>query len=507
MAATLPNIWLPALVERFASFLHPNEVICTLRYVNKATAAQFRGRPEFASVRLSQPVPPHAFAARWAAPGAMRDLTLEQRKKLLCLTATSGVMSNLEVALEAVGVAVDTELQSDLSRSACKAGHSSMACHLLIPVLIAEPNQSCIPSLEEAATAGHWAVWEALQRDSPIYGAHLWSPDYVVAALSGGHLEAAEYLLERTLAIWPMSDRIWGRFLEAAAGGCGLPTLESLHQRCGSVPLTMVVENERTIGSDLLSSAAGSRTADWQAKVEWAESQLPPGFTRDSEACAAAAARPDAELRLAWLLARGYPADGKAADAAIHAHNVAALELLLARGLRPTYFAIAAAACYGRLGMLKEVRRHGGRLNADVVAWGAVDGGQVPVLEWAVEELGAQLQDVSKLLFSDVSRCSLGTLKRLHQQGWPCEARKAALGAAKLGDMATLRWAVEELGASPQDASLMDAAAREGRVEVMVWLRERGCPWGKDMFDCALHSGCGAALEWLVEQGCPMPVS
>ncbi|KXZ51139.1 hypothetical protein GPECTOR_13g626 [Gonium pectorale] len=122
-ASALPNVWLPELVERFASFLHPNVVICTLRRVNKATAEQFRGRSEFGNVRLSQPVPPHAIAARWSTPGAMRDLTLAQRKELLRLTAASGMQANLEVALEAVGFIPAPEQLSALCKEAASAGH------------------------------------------------------------------------------------------------------------------------------------------------------------------------------------------------------------------------------------------------------------------------------------------------------------------------------------------------------------------------------------------------
>ncbi|KXZ48842.1 hypothetical protein GPECTOR_25g427 [Gonium pectorale] len=88
----LPNIWLPGLVERFASCLGPS-FVCTLRQVNKATTEQFRGRPEYPSVmHVSQPVPPQALAVRWVPPGDMRDLTLAQRQQLLRLTATSGVV-------------------------------------------------------------------------------------------------------------------------------------------------------------------------------------------------------------------------------------------------------------------------------------------------------------------------------------------------------------------------------------------------------------------------------
>ncbi|KXZ56491.1 hypothetical protein GPECTOR_1g44 [Gonium pectorale] len=46
-----------------------------------------------------------------------------------------------------------------------------------------------------------------------------------------------------------------------------------------------------------------------------------------------------------------------------------------------------------------------------------------------------------------------------------------------------------------------------GSVELMAWLRERGCEWGGGAFVRAAGAGCEEALEWLAERGCPMPDS
>ncbi|KXZ51126.1 hypothetical protein GPECTOR_13g613 [Gonium pectorale] len=379
-ASPVPNIWLPGLVERFASLLHPNEVMCTLRCADKATAEQFRGRPEFASVRLSQPVPPHAFTARWAAPGAMRDLTLAQRKKLLRLTADSGVVANMEVALEAVGFI---------------------------------PQSSELLALLEA----------------PAYEGHL-----------------------------------------------GL----------------------------LLREAIGSSTADWQAKVEWAESQLPPTARRYSDSCSSVAAHPDAIFRLTWLLARGYPADEDVANSMLRNGNTAALELLLGRGLRPPHSATDDAARWGWLEVLKKLREYGYPLGVTVKMWLAASRDQLPVLVWAVEELGATLQD-RQLSKTAAGQCGLETLAWLQQRGCPLDGAEVAQGAAMRGDLQLLQWAVQELGAPLTSPALLDAAAGVGSIELMAWLRERGCPWGGRVYSNAARAGCVAALEWLAEQGCPVP--
>ncbi|KXZ49604.1 hypothetical protein GPECTOR_20g460 [Gonium pectorale] len=69
-------------------------------------------------------------------------------------------------------------------------------------------------------------------------------------------------------------------------------------------------------------------------------------------------------------------------------------------------------------------------------------------------------------------------------------------------------WLVEALGAEAVrlDGDLFEAAAHSGNVELMVWLRERGCMTnGAFALWCVAGSGCEAALEWLVEEcGCPL---
>ncbi|KXZ43750.1 hypothetical protein GPECTOR_81g200 [Gonium pectorale] len=505
-APPLPNIWLPELVERFASFLHHNDVMCTLRVVDKATAEQFRGRPEFPClVRLSQPVPPHMFARRCADPGAMRDLSLGQRTQLLRLTAASGVVANLEVAMEAVGFVPDANQLSEVLKAAAAAGHVDAVRHLVWAgrQLGTGYASGTGHALGAAVKAGHMAVCEALV--SSCAGQRLWGVEHVAAALQAGRPELADWLLQR----WPegpigpgdsLAPLNYGssKLLEAAAEGCNLATLRSLHLRYHGVHLP------QSDPSGVLSSAAGSPTADWQAKVRWAESQLPPGVSTGPDACAAAVACPDAELRLAWLLRHGYSANEKAAYAALCAGNAAALELLLARGLRPGRRAIEQATCLGRLEALKKLHEHGCPLVADDVSSAAAEHGHLPVLVWAVEELGALLQD-RQLAEAAAKKCDMEALQWLWQRGCPLNAYKVALAAAEGGNLPVLVWAVEELGAQPTSKAFMEMAASSGCVKLMAWLREHGCPWDENLFRRTASAGCEAALEWLVERGCPMP--
>ncbi|KXZ48828.1 hypothetical protein GPECTOR_25g413 [Gonium pectorale] len=505
VGGALPNIWLPGLVERFASCLGPNFVACTLRLVDNATAEQCRGRPEYPSmVRLSQPVPPHAFAARWGAPGAMRDLTLAQRKDLLRLTAASGVAVNLEVALGAVGFIPNPRDQEGILGAAATAGQAD-AVHCVLGRGYSD-RWAVGNSMYVAAGAGHQSVCEVLLAHDRSPGVTL---DLVAAALRGGHPQLADWLLQRRRegpigfaeSLSPLGEETNSELLCAATEGCDLPTVQSFHRRCCGDALG---GSAFVMGSAVLIVAAGSRTADWQAKVEWWESQLPPESLHrlydDARVCTASARCPDAETRLAWLLGRGYSVEPSASDAALRAGNAAALELLLRRGLRPDCEATDA----GRLEALIKLAEYSCPVDAAEVALAAAVGRQLPMLVWAVEELGASVQDLA-VMYAAEDLCDLEALRWLRPRGCPVNGARVARSAARLGHLAALVWAAEELGAPLQTAELMDAAAASGSVEMMAWLRERGCPWGLETFGKAAGSGCEASLVWLAERGCPMP--
>ncbi|KXZ47036.1 hypothetical protein GPECTOR_38g273 [Gonium pectorale] len=89
------------VLERIASGLHANEVAVAFRLISKSSS--LLRSPQHSTIHLSQPVPPRVFAAHWLAPGATRKLTLKQRRQLMSLTAASGVLPNLEVAVQAAG--------------------------------------------------------------------------------------------------------------------------------------------------------------------------------------------------------------------------------------------------------------------------------------------------------------------------------------------------------------------------------------------------------------------
>ncbi|PNH02648.1 hypothetical protein TSOC_011348 [Tetrabaena socialis] len=441
------RVWLPETVERFAASLTFNEVACVLRLVNKATAAQFSA-PRYTTIRLSQPVPHHVFVRRWAGPDAMRTLALQQRLELPRLTARSGSIANLEVLLARDDLPPGME---SVLEAAAAAGQVDVCAWL--------KERGCQGDYERvlmaAAGAGHQAVCE-------------WCPEVVdysgatAAAARGGHVGLMDWLLLCMDRAGAAADAAVGDgavFATAraaavaaggAAGGCDMPTLQRLYYtHVDTLPRCLQAYGNPQPA--ILSAAAGSPTADWQAKVEWLEAR---GYPQTTEASMQAAAQPDALPRLQWLQQRGYPLDYGVAYCAAEAGNVEALQYVLSQGVEA--------------GMLWP-----GRLDRYSMLC-AAKGGRMAVMEV------------------------------LRACGVPMDAETVTVAAAA-GHLPAVAWLVERLGAhTALTAGVFEAAARAGSMELLRWLCEHDCPWDAAVFAASVEGGSEEQLEWLVEQGCLM---
>ncbi|GLC49489.1 hypothetical protein PLESTB_000224600 [Pleodorina starrii] len=433
------SIWLPGIVACVAHHLPANEVASTLRLIDKTTAQQFAHHK---TLRLSLPSPIHVFRERWGRPGAFRALSRNQRLQLLCLTAASGSVANLEVALVSAGL----DLQCELLEAAAAAGQLDM-CKVLRA-------RGCFwgDSLSAAARGGHRNVCEwMLTSGCPLDG------DVVCSAACGGQEDLMQWLLTELLGrpndgaydlCWPL--------LEAATEYLSLAALQRLWQQLmaghhGSELQQQLEQLSEWDRGAILAAAAGSTTPDWQAKVEWLEGL---GYPRKAGACDSAVRAGDGDAagaRLQWLRGRGYPLEAAVANTAVYFGNLAALRFLVEQaGVRPT-------------------------------------GSEFPVTEAA-------------------RRGHLAVLQYLHASGFSVNARSEV--AARAGHLPLVAWAVEDLGVAPADGadSLLDCAAASGNLELMAWLHVRGWALGPRAIPNGAESGCEDALEWLVERGCPFPV-
>ncbi|PNH00979.1 Ankyrin repeat domain-containing protein [Tetrabaena socialis] len=502
--------WLPEVVHHFASFLHGNELACTLRLVNKATAAQFR-EPQHTTVQLSLPVPHHAFAWSWGGSDATRSLTVRQQLQLPCLTMRSGSIANLEVLLarddltspldalvmEATAGAGQLEVCRWLRLQGCRwnsgavfnaaagAGHEEM-CEWLL----AEGCPFSADVMRHAAGGGHWADVGA-----------------ATAAARGGHVGLLDWILARTHAQSPANVR---GLLAAAAVGCDLPTLQRLHHTY------LDSRGEELSGhgqKQIVAAAAGSPTADWRDKVEWLEGR---GCPRTSLACEEAAARrADSRGRLEWLQQRGYPITVDAVHSAARHGNADALEFLLAQGVEVGEHEAYVATCHavdgGHLAVLKVLHAHGARVGRMMERAAAF--GHLPVVAWGVQELGAALS--AGMYKSSARSGSAELVTWLHEQGCPWDASVFAAAAGSVSET-QLEWLAERGCPMGDDGAPYWWALWRADLAALHCLRRLGCPWGPVgcTFTAAVRSCCRTdpmrrkqlllALPWLVEQGCPV---
>ncbi|GLC43384.1 hypothetical protein PLESTF_000427700 [Pleodorina starrii] len=433
------SIWLPGIVACIAHHLPDNEVSSTIRLIDKTTSQQFA---QHKTLRLSLPSPIHVFRERWGRPGAFRAMSRNQRLQLICLTAASGSVANLEVALVSAGLA----LRCDLLEAAAAAGQLDM-CKVLRA-------RGCLwgLSLKAAAKAGRRHVCEwMLASGCPLN----W--DVVCAAAWGGQEDLMQWLLTE-LQGRPNDDvnGLCWRLVAAAAECLSLAALQWLWQQLMAGHHGSEVQQQlKQLGvvdrGYVLAAAAGSTTPDWQAKVEWLEGL---GYPRTAMAYDSAAEAGDgdaAEARLQRLRGRGYPLEAVVADNAVSSGNLAALRFLVEQaGVWPT--------------------------GDQYIVTDAAAGGHLAVLQY------------------------------LHASGFPVNTRSVAEAAARAGHLPLVVWAVEGLGVASADdaASLLDCATESGNLELMTWLDVRGWALGHGANGAA--SCCEEALEWLVERGCPFPV-
>ncbi|PNH04288.1 hypothetical protein TSOC_009564 [Tetrabaena socialis] len=495
-AVDASRIWLPELVQRYAERLPPNERAVTLRLVDRATAAQFRG-PQHTTVRLSLPVPHNAFVCRWGSEEALSGLTRSQREQLPRLTARSGSVANLEVLLAREDT-YSRPLSTHVLIDAAGAGQLE-ACRWL-------RQQGCPwyqGVLRKAAYGGHQAVCEWL-----LASGCPWCEWALPAAARGGHVGLVDWLLANHPSDNP--DHV-GWLLAGAAAGCDLPTLQRLHHSCLDIVGTELSPSSKLV---LAAAAAGSPTADWRAKVEWLEGR---GYPRSASACKEAAQLHDGRTRLEWLQQRGYPLTPFAALMAGASGAVDALQYVLDADVELDGQAeklVHRAAGGGHLAVLQALHARGlfrARVRGIIAAEAAAQHGCLPVVAWLVKTLGA-----AAVLSTDVFTAAAGSgisafsecnrnelLAWLHERGCP------------MGVGAGFHSSISEQGHGMEDGTPYMRALGNGDLAMLRCLTQLGCPWGPGgrVFTCAVQR-CGdgtilsqaalPTLAWLLQQVCPV---
>ncbi|KXZ40889.1 hypothetical protein GPECTOR_1495g674 [Gonium pectorale] len=450
------RVWpqlLPELAERIVGCLSLNDIAATFRQVNKATAEAFRG-PQHTIVRLSEPVPPHAFAAHWLAPGATRGLNLVRRRKLVRLVAASGVVANLEVAVHAAGCL----LTYQVFEAAASAGKLE-ACQWLWEQGCPENERRwyvLTDVLAAAAGGGHRHVCEWL-----LGRGVSWQSSGAAEAARGGHVGLMEWLLERRRQMGSTKpEEEMHKLVCGVVHGCDLATLQRQWGNWG------LLKGQTKAAA--LRAAAGSPTPDWAAKVEWLEAQ---GCPRDHKPAAAAAICPnDAAARLAWLRGRGYPLDGRLVCSAARVGNLAAVQYLLSE-LGALDGGLYCAAS-GSVELLAWLVDHGcGEWSCDA-STSAAESGCEEALEWVVAQ-GCPVKDDGSPYLNACRNGDLATVRLLRRLEVPWgPAGRVVLEAARVAPLPLLRWLLEEgCPVGDYEAAKVKAGERaSGRAEALQLL-------------------------------------
>ncbi|GLC43939.1 hypothetical protein PLESTB_000212000 [Pleodorina starrii] len=551
MATSLLDTLLPELVVHIASFLSPNEVACSFRLVNKFTSKSCQG---WKLVRLAQSVPHHAFVKRWGDERYTRGLTFEQRQELLCLTARSGVIANLEFAVAVVGC----PLTSEVYYAAARGGHRD-ACIWL-------EDRGCPRdekvAVQVAARAGHAEIVRWKLPQFPSFSGHVLhaaacgghralceemvaagaGPAFIKSAAfqaaEGGHVELTDWLLgllkERNLG--PGFDRESDLVLLHAARGFELPALQRLyHSRLGSSAAQEAFEE---YGPKMAVAALASATPDWRAKLEWLEAEA--GCRLDKEALKPFgtvfeksalesfwtvfenSALPDALGRVTLLRERGMLHVGRCLHGAVSHTNLPLIRYLKSEGLLAAAslsdYIMQTAIMKGDLAVLAELMAAGGPIGPRAVLM-AARWGHLHVLRWMAgpESSPAATEALREALGDpELTRCAAGSgslelMEWLWERGCRQLVEKAFTAAVKAGNTGLLLWMVARRRRHMSRVTQSEAYLVAGRrcdMATLRCLRRLGWPWARDNFNRAVKDGhqscCLEVLRWLEAEGCPV---
>jgi hypothetical protein len=175
-----------------------------------------------------------------------------------------------------------------------------------------------------------------------------------------------------------------------------------------------------------------------------------------------------------------------------------------ALGAQVTTATLKGAAAAGALNMLMWLHSHQQCKLGDGISLHAAMSGSVAVLDW----LAARGTGFTAVTCAMAARYNqLGALQYLRAAG--CEwGLLVTDAAAETASFETLRWAREH-GCPWDSASICEAAARGGSVQVLQYLQQRGMVITAEQLTAMLNAAGAhsklAAAQWLLQQGAEWP--
>ena len=110
-------------------------------------------------------------------------------------------------------------------------------------------------------------------------------------------------------------------------------------------------------------------------------------------------------------------------------------------------------------------------------------------------------RDLRQMIAAEEGR--LDVLKWLFEKGCPMDHTRCASRAAYTAHVHILQWMKDNGMIGEWHGYHMFSAASFGHLEVVKWLRANGCPWDEDACDCAAEYKHWDTLQYLVDNKCP----
>ena len=96
----------------------------------------------------------------------------------------------------------------------------------------------------------------------------------------------------------------------------------------------------------------------------------------------------------------------------------------------------------------------------------------------------------------------LEVMKWLRAKGCPC-GTLTSCWAAQGGHLQVLQWMRAQDPPCPWHSGVCYYAAGEGHLDVLRWAKRQGCPWGDGLTCAAAKNGHLKVLNWLIKEGYP----
>ena len=168
------------------------------------------------------------------------------------------------------------------------------------------------------------------------------------------------------------------------------------------------------------------------------------------------------------------------------------------------------AAASGQMAVIDWLKQNGFRWDHHIMFWISMRAGELGNLDFII-----QLNERKMLHPPGCIGCPTydGVIKSksMHILNWPME-NKFKLGLPSIVDAVDkghywiIDWCIEN-NIEWRDKYICEYAARDGKLEMLIWLREQECPWNSQVIRQAIDNKHLDILEYAIENNCILPTT